>query len=160
MVKLQPRDLKLLQLLSRYGVLSTKQIQKLFFSDIRFTTMMRRLRSLEQSHFLTRGITLTDQSFTWRLGWRGEQQLGVKIPGTFSNRNTIDHDVLVNDIRMKLESFNLAKDWKPEFEIKSELFRNERYKYANVRFIFCFSVMGDTSKNLLSKCLIVILDSS
>lgn len=135
MVKLQPRDLILLELLSRYGVLSTKQIQKSIFPDIRFTTMMRRLRLLEKGHFIRRGVTLTDQSFTWRLTWRGEQRMSVEIPGSFSNRNTIDHDVLVNDIRMRLETFNLAKKWRPEFDLKSEAFRNQRYRHAKERLI-------------------------
>ena len=110
MVKLQPRDIKLLKALGRYGVLSTKQIQKLVFSEIRFTTMMRRLRLLEKFHFLKRGVILTDQSLTWTLVFRGEQYLGVEIPGSFSNRNTIDHDILINYIRIKLEEFNLAKN--------------------------------------------------
>ena len=135
MVKLQPRDIKLLKELGRYGVLSTKQIQKLIFSEIRFTTMMRRLRLLEKFHFLKRGVILTDQSLTWTLVFRGEQYLGVEIPGSFSNRNTIDHDILINDIRIKLEDFNLAKNWRPEFEIKSEAFRTQRYKNAKERLI-------------------------
>jgi hypothetical protein len=134
-VKIQPRDLQLLESLSRYGVLSTKQIQKLIFSNIQFTTMMRRMRLLESDHFIRRGVTLTDQSFTWRLAWRGEQRMSVEIPGSFSNRNIIDHDVLVNDIRMRLESFNLAKKWRPEFELKSEAFRNQRYRRAKERLI-------------------------
>lgn len=135
MVRLQPRDVRLFEALAKYGVLSTRQIQKLIFPDIQFTTMMRRLRLLEEDHFIKRGITLTDQNLTWRLAWRGEQQAGVEIPGSFSNRNTIDHDVLINDIRMKLESFNLAKRWRPDFELKSSAFKTERYKSAKERLV-------------------------
>ena len=46
-LRLTPRDEALLCKLGDYCVLSTSQIHKLFFGDIRKTTMLRRLRLME-----------------------------------------------------------------------------------------------------------------
>jgi hypothetical protein len=53
----------------------------------------------------------------------------------FTNRNSIHHDVTLNDVRRRFESFNLAKDVKPEFELKSEVFRNLGHRNAKEKLI-------------------------
>ncbi len=49
---IQERDKFLIQLLKKYEVMSTRQIQKIVFSKINYTTMMRRLRRLEESKYI------------------------------------------------------------------------------------------------------------
>ncbi len=46
------------------------------------------------------------------------------------NRNTIGHDVLLNDVRMLFESLNLGHDWTPEWVMKSRAMRNDRHRQS------------------------------
>ncbi|WP_413289248.1 replication-relaxation family protein [Bdellovibrio sp. HCB337] len=132
---LQPRDLALLESLKKYGVLSTPQIIHLYFQSITKTTALRRLRNLESEHFIRRAVPLEDGTNTWTLGFKGKHNLAIEDRLQFSNRNTIKHDVLVNSLRMKLETFGLGTNWIPEYHIKAEAFRNYRYKQAKDRVI-------------------------
>lgn len=61
--------------------------------------------------------------------------MGLEERLQFSNRNTIKHDVLVNDIRMKLEQLGLGLKWVPEYQLKADVFRNYKYKHAKNRLI-------------------------
>lgn len=128
---LQPRDRAVIAGLQRFGVLSTVQIGHWYFKSVVKTTVLRRIRLLEEGHYLKRGVTLENGTNTWGLGFKGRELMGIETAVYFSNRNSIHHDVLLNDIRRKLESFGLAKDVTPEFELKSEVFRN--FKYGNAK---------------------------
>ena len=132
---LQSRDRALIAGLQRFGVLSTVQICLWYFKKVSKTTALRRLRILEEGHYLKRGVTLENGTHTWGLGFKGRELMGIESGVHFSNRNSIYHDVLLNDIRCKLESFGLAKDVTPEFEIKSEVFRNFRYGSAKEQLV-------------------------
>jgi hypothetical protein len=132
---LQPRDQKLFAALARFGVLSTRQIQELFFPGISHTTLMKRLRLLEKGNYIGRGVTLKNQTHTWILSRGGRRLTKTGNLGTFTNRNTIDHDILITQVRIKLESFGLAQNWVPEFQMKSEVFRKNRYQNAKSRLI-------------------------
>lgn len=134
-MKLQPRDQKLFLTLAKFGVLSTHQIQELYFPGVSHTTLMKRLRLLEKGNYLRRGVTLKDQTNTWVLGSQGKRLTQIDTLGTFTNRNTIDHDVFITQVRIKLESLGLAQNWVPEFQMKSEVFRNNRYRNAKSRLI-------------------------
>ncbi|MDG0817185.1 replication-relaxation family protein [Bdellovibrio svalbardensis] len=132
---LQLRDILLLENLKKFGVLSTPQIQRLHFVGIAKETALRRLRALEAGHFIRRAVPLEDATNTWTLAFKGKHQQAIEDRLQFSNRNTIRHDIIVNDVRMKLESFGLASEWTPEYQIKAETFRNYRYKHAKERVI-------------------------
>lgn len=108
---LQPRDNELLVSLKKFGVLSTPQILKLHFSNVAKTIALRRLRMLEASHFIRRAVSLDDGTNTWTVDYKGKTEMGLEERLQFSNRNTIKHDVLVNDIRMKLEQLGLGLTW-------------------------------------------------
>ncbi len=132
---LQPRDRDLLAGLLRFGVLSSVQICLWYFNKVAKTTVLRRIRLLEKGHYLKRGVTLENGTNTWNLSFKGRELLSAGTTAHFSNRNSIKHDVLLTDIRRKLESFGLAKDITPEFELKSEVFRNFRYGSAKEQLI-------------------------
>jgi len=132
---LQPRDHELLLAVKRFGVLSTVQICLWFFNSVAKTTALRRIRLLEEGHYLKRGVTLENGTNTWSLGFKGRELMAVDAAVHFTNRNSIHHDVLLNDVRRKLESFGLAKDVTPEFELKSEVFRNYSYRNAKEQLV-------------------------
>ncbi len=132
---LQPRDLVLLENLKKYGVLSTPQVIRLHFKSIAKTTALRRLRILAHGTFIRRSVPLDDGTSTWTLGQKGKRLLAVDEPMHFSNRNTIFHDVLLNDVRMKFESMGLGADWTPEYQLKAHAFKNNKYRHAKERLI-------------------------
>src|SRR5271154_3274859 len=107
---IQERDQEILRNLSKYAVLSTHQIANLLFNGVTHTTMMRRLRGLEKAKYIHRGVPLDDGTNTWILGLEGRRLMNQMPTSVFMNRNTIEHDVLLTDVRMLLESLNLAKD--------------------------------------------------
>jgi hypothetical protein len=122
---IQDRDLKLFRLLIRFGVLSTPQIRSLAFPGVTPTTVLRRLRVLEHGRYISRGVTMDDATNTWIIGSKGIQAVGFGNQYHFTNRNGIQHDVLLTDVRIALERLNLGKDWTPEFEIRAARMRNE-----------------------------------
>jgi len=132
---LQSRDQDILGALKKYGVLSTPQICQWFFLSTAKTTALRRIRALEKAKYIKRAVPLDNGTNTWSLGFKGRQVLAVGPASHFSNRNSIYHDVLLNDIRRKLESFGLALDVTSEYEIKSEVFRNYSYRGAKEQLI-------------------------
>src|ERR1035437_4525203 len=122
---LQERDYKLFRLLLRFGVLSTRQVTELVFPSVAHTTVMRRMRALENRHYVRRGVTLANATNTWNVGSKGIQAVGYGHLYHFTNRNGIAHDVLLSDVRIALEKLNLAKDFTPEFEMRAARMRNE-----------------------------------
>ena len=76
------RDKTLLHLLCRHNLLSTKQIQRTVFADLELTTVMRRLRKLEQAGFIVRLEMLTCR--TWVLA----HQI-YRVTNTSSSRMSI-----------------------------------------------------------------------
>ncbi len=122
---LQEHDHKLFRQLIRFGLLSTPQISALVFPGIATATMLRRLRLLERGHYVRRGVTLADATNTWIIGTKGIEVLGFGNQYHFTNRNGIQHDVFLTDVRIALERLGLGKDWTPEFEIRAARMRNE-----------------------------------
>jgi hypothetical protein len=127
---IQERDQEILRKISKYAVLSTNQIGNLLFHGVAHTTMMRRLRALEKAKYIHRGVPLDDGTNTWMLGLEGRRFLNQKPSFMFMNRNTIGHDVLLNDVRILLESLNLGHDWTPEWVMKSRAMRNDRHRQS------------------------------
>ncbi len=130
-MKLQARDKKIIAGIYKFGVLSTRQIGNLFFKSVAHTTVMKRLRRLEEMKFISRGVTLKNGTNTWRLDVRGRRLLGLEESFKFSNRNTIEHDVLLNDLRMTFEVVGLGLEWTPECVMKAGAFRHDYKKARN-----------------------------
>lgn len=117
---LQPRDESLLRTLSRYGVLSTRQISRHSFLGISHTTMMRRLRLLEENDFIVRIKGLDEGLSAWRTGSVGARQVGEELPFRYSNQNQTLHDVTLSEVRIRLESLGYASDWTGELTVKRQ----------------------------------------
>ncbi len=118
-----PRDQKLLHQLGDFGVLSTGQIRELFFPEIAKTTMLRRLRILEQWDLIRRLRGLSDGSHGWCLSQRCATALGFVGIGRRLNRHTLEHDVTLSQVRLALGSVGLGTQWTPEHVLRNEAWR-------------------------------------
>ena len=126
------RDHALFQKLGDYGVLSTGQLRELFFKNIRKTTMLRRLRALERRYLIRRIQGLSDGSHGWSLTKRCAYKLGTE--GVFKNinRNSLQHDVTLSQVRMALQSVGLGETWVPEHVLRFRAWqeRNQNKKVS------------------------------
>lgn len=131
-MKLQPRDLRLLGHISRFGVLTTRQIAKLLFENIAHTTMMRRLRILESEGYIKRHAGLSDGVYSWSLTISGGECVGDTRPYEHRNMNTLNHSVMLTELRFAIESIGLGKDWIPEWHLKSEIYNPRDHRREQV----------------------------
>ena len=120
---LQPRDKKLLELLSRFGVLSTEQIAKLCFEKIAHTTVMRRIRKLEETNLILRLGGLPNAMNAWCLTVEGATAIAKSEPYRYSNRNTLHHEVTLSGLRIALERVGLGSDWTSEMDMRRMTWR-------------------------------------
>jgi len=118
---LQPRDKRLLELLSRFGVLSTDQIAKLCFDKIAHTTVMRRIRKLEETNLVLRLGGLPNAMNAWCLTTEGATLIGKEEPFRYSNRNTLAHEVTLSELRTALDRVGLGADWTSEMEMRRRM---------------------------------------
>lgn len=115
---LQSRDQRLLELLSRYGVLSTKQIADLIFLDIAHSTVMRRLRKLSAKNLIHRCDGLPNAMSAWSITRNAARLISRPEPMRFTNRNTITHEVELSQLRLSLECMGLGEHWTSEMELR------------------------------------------
>jgi hypothetical protein len=93
MIRKQKRDEELLQGLSKFGVLSSRQIEAWYFGNVDRHTVLRRLRGLEKHGLILNPSTLPDGMKAWSLGQNGAKIISAPVPYRYSNRNTTLHDV-------------------------------------------------------------------
>ncbi len=121
---LTQRDKKLLTQLSRYALMTTKQIQKEVFRGIAITTVLRRLRILENAGYVQRIEGLANAEKAWTVTMKGCEGTTGRIPKRNFNRSTLPHDVRLTDLRLALEGHGLAHSWIAEHEIRSQMARS------------------------------------
>lgn len=129
-MKINPRDKKLLELLRRYEVLSSKQIRALVFSKIRETNYFRRMRELEKGKMIRRMGPMLDHSYAWALGRLGKEMYGVFPKEGLRNRLTLEHDVSLSAVRMRLDELGLGKHLITESELRRRA-REKRVHYQD-----------------------------
>lgn len=117
------RDLELLRQLSKYGMLSTGQIAKMTFQQITLTTVLRRLRLLEEHKLIQRVATLPTHEVLWSLTDRGAEAADVSVPKRNWSKNMLDHDYKLLSLRLLFEGNGIVRSWTPEHEIRSMAFR-------------------------------------
>ena len=61
------RDIEIFKLIANYGMLSSKQINSICFNSIATTTVLRRLRMLEDKRYIQRLLGLESQDVLWIL---------------------------------------------------------------------------------------------
>ncbi|HMN68596.1 MAG TPA: replication-relaxation family protein [Bdellovibrionales bacterium] len=118
------RDRELLSLLARMGLLTTRQLNRVVFKNIAITTVLRRLRVLEGSGYISRVEGLKNNENGWCLTLKGADAIGFLFPKRRFNRSTLDHDVMLADLRLILEDQGIAHSWIPEHEIRSKMARS------------------------------------
>ena len=116
------RDRKLLELLNRYLILSTKQVKELCFSGTSKTTMHRRLRVLEENSLIRSVLGHESGQSVWGLTREGGSLVGAKFPAKGFNRNSLEHDVSLTELRLCLEKHGSGNNWTSEWEIKCQSF--------------------------------------
>lgn len=109
---LTQRDKELLALVDNYGLISTSQIKKLLFSNVHQRTMLRRLQILKGKNFLQRVDGLPRGEQSWFLTNTSTRLIGSSSALKGINKNTLYHDIKVNDLRMALESTSWTNHWK------------------------------------------------
>lgn len=120
------RDTMLLETLGRFGVLSTAQLGELVFKGVALTTVRRRLRLLEKSKLIFRVPGLEDGGVGWCLTTKAALEIGVQYPLRHFNRNTLRHDILLSEVRIRLENVGLADDWTSEHVLRTNAWRDNR----------------------------------
>lgn len=124
-MRMVERDNKLLEQLASFGVLSTRQISKIFFEAVAKTTVLRRLRALEKENLIRRAIGLPEGELSWALTTDGLRRLGSGLPPKFVNRNSVEHDILLSALRLSLNSVGLGENWVAEHVLKAKRLTNQ-----------------------------------
>ncbi|MEC7276315.1 MAG: replication-relaxation family protein [Bdellovibrionota bacterium] len=110
--RLTKRDHFLFQALFSYGLLSTTQINQLVFSDVDYRTVLRRLRKLEKLKVIQRVRSCKVGTCVWYLRPIAAKRIGQEPIIKSVNRNLLEHDLLVNDIRLALNGHTSFLQWK------------------------------------------------
>lgn len=119
-MKVTKRDLHLLQILHNFSLLSTLQINILVFPEVDYRTVLRRLRKLEASKLIQRTKEYRGGMSVWHLTGTGARRIGVIAQIRTINKNVLQHDLLVNDLRMRLTPLKMITTWKSAHQIKHE----------------------------------------
>lgn len=118
-MKCTPRDEELFRLICRHNLLSTKQIHAQVFPALKLTTVMRRLKKLEQGRLLKR----VGRLYSGTSVWGNSQEANDRTTGFFSssrtNLHTLEHDVTVTDIHLLLEKITKIEEWLDVRHIRS-----------------------------------------
>src|SRR5689334_12522250 len=118
-VQITERDKRLLTMLEDYGLLATAQIRELVFKNTDAHTMMRRLRALRSKKLIQSCHGLPNGRKVWTLG-----DLGLRTVASDTkvgiNRNSLEHDVTVSEVRMKLEAIGAAQGFRSSHFLKSK----------------------------------------
>lgn len=134
-MNLTNRDIHLLKSLSSYGMLSTGQIGKYFFNSIAKTTVLRRLRILEEPQLIKRVLGLENQQTLWMLTIKGAREVKVTLTKKYWSKNMLEHDFHLNELRLSLESVGVVHSWMPEHEIRSVIFKKHGAKGTSERIV-------------------------
>lgn len=135
-MRVTARDQKLFRHLSDYGMLTTKQINKMIFGGIATTTVLRRLRFLEEDKLIKRLLGLSTNESLWIIT---EKALSFFEGGEYFkrlwNKNLLEHDFKLLCLRILLEERGIAKSWIPEHEIRFLVFKKYDLRTAKEKLI-------------------------
>src|SRR5690242_2521375 len=106
-----PRDMKLLRLLLDYGVISSHQIATWIFPGVEKTTVLRRLRRLEEGGWIRKRGTLPDGTAVFLIEPKGTRLLGENSRITTYPRHMLEHEIEINALRWTLSQMGVVKSW-------------------------------------------------
>ncbi|MBI4403262.1 MAG: replication-relaxation family protein [Deltaproteobacteria bacterium] len=124
------RDQDLIHALGSYGILSTPQIRQLLFQNNRKTTMLRRLRILEKRRLIRRTTGLPGGGFAWYLPPEVGEKAGFEGIPMHINRNSLEHDVFLSQVRIALNSIGVGDSWTNEFALRRRAWEQQKGQYA------------------------------
>jgi len=133
-LRITTRDILLLDRLSQYGMLSSKQINKLIFGEIALTTVLRRLRRLEKNGLIKR-ITGLSNTILWAMTSQALKYGGSEDFKRHWNKNQLDHDHKLNELRLFLEELEISQNWVTEHELRLLTFRKYKIEEAKSKLI-------------------------
>jgi hypothetical protein len=112
------RDIRVLQTLGSFELLSTRQLCTLSFPGVDRRTVLRRLRKLEREKVIRRIHGLKMGEMVWALSQFGAFRIGQTQRIESINKNSLEHDITLSDIRLSLLRAGLAHSWKSEQHIR------------------------------------------
>ena len=133
-MKIQVRDKKVLETLYKYGALTTTQLRRLCFAGIAHTTVMRRLRKLEEAKIIIRLSGLEEGLLSWTLTVDGADRVGLDRPLEYRNKNILKHTVTLAEVRFTLENVGLGTNWISEIELRRKMY-NAKDPWASDRLV-------------------------
>ena len=110
-MQITQRDKKLLYLLCRHNLLSTKQIQRRIFAELELTTVMRRLRKMEAAGFIVRLGMLPCRTWVWGCSQLSNELFTGFVSSNRTNLHTLYHDVTLSEVRLLVEDLTRVDDW-------------------------------------------------
>jgi DNA-binding Lrp family transcriptional regulator len=129
------RDRILFEKLNYYGVMTTSQIAEVVFIGITLSTVLRRLRKLENADFLKRNFGLVSHELAWILTEKSARLVSNHLPKHRQSRFNVVHDTKLTDVRLALESSGLVRSWVAEHEIRHKVYQNYGVKRAGEKLI-------------------------
>ncbi len=135
------RDIELFSMLSKYGVMTTRQIAEELFKGIARTTVLRRLRYLESEEFLTRIPGLVNSENAWAMTRDGAKFVADRPPKWNYSRFNLDHDVKLTSLRLSLERLGVVHSWIPEHEIRHKVLSKHGLEYGK-RMVIPDGILG------------------
>jgi hypothetical protein len=116
-------------------MLTSKQINSICFNSIAMTTVLRRLRMLEEEKYIQRLRGLESQDIIWLLLVKGAELASVAIPKRHWSKNLLEHDHKLISLRLSLENSGIAHSWIPEHLIRANIFRKNDFRTAKEKLI-------------------------
>lgn len=117
---LTARDRDLLTQLDDFGLMTSQQIRQRLFEGTQIRTVLRRLRILERRRLIQRTTGLSSGGLTWALTSTGLKVRGVIGAPPRVNKNTLEHDILFNTIRLSLEGAGARGSWKSGHSLRQK----------------------------------------
>lgn len=134
-MRLTSRDEFLLRLLQTYGCLSTKQIASKVFPGVRLTTVLRRLRCLNDAGYIQKILGLESSERLWALTKKSADKFHFESAKTSFPRSILEHDSTLTALRIQLEDHGVAHSWIPEHEIRQSVARRHGLRETKRRVI-------------------------
>ena len=134
-IVLTARDHELIQTIASYGLLTSKQIADRFFSGVRLTTVLRRLRALEASGLIQQTVATSSFDRCWFLTDKARDKFDFTSAKIHFPKAILDHDLMLSRIRLELEKLGIARSWVPEHEIRRRVVSNHGLRNSKRRVI-------------------------
>ncbi len=115
------RDIYFLETLGNYELMTTSQVTRRVFSDIDKKTVLRRLRKLEQEKLIKRTHGLASGELVWSLSHYGAHRIGRDSFLENINRNCLEHDTTLTELRLRLESSGIVTSWRTEQSMRRQM---------------------------------------